>query len=193
MGSNLRSSPKDQIGCSGSKDWQSNWGFEELDQIDAHRSGRFLRLKASLDLKKPLKRGTKLNFQGRDIWVDFKYEQLPNFCFTCGRIGHQLKACEDEDVDADMISELEVKDQAYGPWLRASPLPRVAEERKRDTSSGTCNRSLFSTTSNNKCKSAEKERGGDKEANQDKQQTYGTIIQNQSPSPIVKSALKEVE
>lgn len=38
-------------------------GFEELDLTAAHLNGRFLRLKASIDLNAPLKRGTKLVFR----------------------------------------------------------------------------------------------------------------------------------
>jgi hypothetical protein len=125
--------------------------FEEMDMKECNRIGKFLRIRVSLDLRKPLKRGSKLNFQGKEIWVDFKYEWLPNFCFCCGRIGHQMRDCEDiEDHDEDRFSDLEEKQQAFGPWLRASPLPKASYEVKKESCSSTCSKSLFPSTSNSK-------------------------------------------
>lgn len=28
------------------------------------------------------------------MWIQFKYERLPSFCFHCGKIGHTEKFCE---------------------------------------------------------------------------------------------------
>jgi len=104
-------------------------GYEEMDMKEVNRMGKFLRLRTSINLSKPLKWGSKLHFQGKDIWVDYKYERLPNFCFACGRIGHQMRDCEEvDDLDGDGFIDLEEKDQAFGPWLRASPLPKEMYE-----------------------------------------------------------------
>lgn len=41
------------------------------------------------------------------------YEMLHDFCFYCGRIGHQYKEC--------IYYKSESKDElAYGPWLKAT-------------------------------------------------------------------------
>lgn len=69
--------------------------FVEIDQKESNRMGRFLRIKVKVDLCKPLKRGTILKYQEKSLKVLFKYERLPTFCFVCGRIGHQLKDCEE--------------------------------------------------------------------------------------------------
>jgi interleukin-1 receptor-associated kinase 1 len=141
--------------------------FEEVDPKDSNRTGRFLRLKVSLDLRKPLKKCTKIKFQERNMWVDFKYERLPNFCFACGRIGHQLKECEDvEDVDNNSYSDIEEKSQAFGPWLRASPLPRIIEEPRKDASSGTCSKNLFPTSSQSKGATSEGKKDKEQEVDQ---------------------------
>jgi interleukin-1 receptor-associated kinase 1 len=125
--------------------------FEEVDPKDSNRTGRFLRLKTSLDLRKPLKKGTKIKFQDRNLWVDFKYERLPNFCFACGKIGHQMKECEEvDDVDENNYNDIEEKSQAFGPWLRASPLPRIFEETRKEASSGSCSKNLFPSSSQSK-------------------------------------------
>ncbi|XP_058761605.1 uncharacterized protein LOC131634999 [Vicia villosa] len=123
--------------------------FEEMDLREAHRNGRFLRIKVSLDLKQPLKRGTVMQFKEKNLRVHFKYERLPTFCFTCGRVGHQLKDCEAaRDLSEEGFEELEEQDLSYGAWLRASPLPRVPEEpKKKETNSSSCSKSLFNISS----------------------------------------------
>ncbi|XP_058782089.1 uncharacterized protein LOC131656370 [Vicia villosa] len=123
--------------------------FEEMDLKEAHRNGRFLRLKVKVDLKKPLKRGTVIRFKEKNLRVYFKYERLPTFCFICGRVGHLMKDCEEiGDLSDESYEDLEEQDLSYGAWLRASPLPRVQEEqKKKDSTSSSCNRSLFNLSS----------------------------------------------
>ena len=37
----------------------------------------------------------KLFFEdGKEGWVAFKYEKLPNFCYWCGLVSHDDKDCE---------------------------------------------------------------------------------------------------
>ena len=55
--------------------------------------GRHLRIRVSIDLLKPLKRGITIHLNGKSHWVTFKYEKLPMFCFNCGRIIHGEKGC----------------------------------------------------------------------------------------------------
>ncbi|MCI78218.1 hypothetical protein A2U01_0099488, partial [Trifolium medium] len=70
---------------------------------------------------------------------------------ACGKIGHQMKECEDvDDVDENKYSDIAEKSQAYGPWLRASPLPRIFEEPRKDASSGSCSKNLFPSSSQSK-------------------------------------------
>ena len=47
-----------------------------------------------------------------------KYENVPNFCFLCGRIGHDETECPEE-----IVNRLE---KPYGVWLRPSPLRKDA-------------------------------------------------------------------
>ncbi|KAL8132330.1 hypothetical protein AgCh_007992 [Apium graveolens] len=67
---------------SDAKNFQSTWR-------------QFLRIKVALKVHKPLKVQMRIKKQGGDwMWVKFKYERLPSFCFYCGIIGHSEKFCE---------------------------------------------------------------------------------------------------
>ncbi|KAK5793418.1 hypothetical protein PVK06_034564 [Gossypium arboreum] len=52
------------------------------------------RIKVLVDARKPLRRGIFVAVgDKRQVWLPFKYESLPNFCFGCGIIGHNVKDC----------------------------------------------------------------------------------------------------
>ena len=53
-----------------------------------------------------------------EIWVSFKYEKLPNFCYWCGLISHNGK---DYDVGLVRKEPVNTKPHEYGPWLRVVP------------------------------------------------------------------------
>lgn len=36
-----------------------------------------------------------LNKEMEDVWVFFKYERLPMFCYRCGIPGHQDRDCQE--------------------------------------------------------------------------------------------------
>ncbi|XP_058784594.1 uncharacterized protein LOC131659420 [Vicia villosa] len=136
--------------------------FEEMDAKEAHRNGRFLRVKVTLDLKEPLKRGTVVTFKEKKIRVHFKYERLPIFCFICGRMGHQIKDCEAiEELNEEGFEDIEEQDLAFGQWLRASPLPKITDEsKKRESSSSLSSKDLFNVSSSqSRCET----KGKDKE------------------------------
>lgn len=80
--------------------------------------GKYVRLRVSIDITKPLRRGVLVDMpDGKKAWAPLKYERLPNFCFWCRRLGHGDRDCEDK------LQLLEKDGNAkaqYGPWLRAS-------------------------------------------------------------------------
>lgn len=62
---------------------------------DGMATGRILRLKVRLDIRKPLRRGILMSMgEGKeDRWCPFAYELLPEFCYVCGVIGHIDRIC----------------------------------------------------------------------------------------------------
>ena len=59
--------------------------------------GRFLRVKISFDVRESLMQGANVEFPDDGaLWIDFRYEGLPNFCLICGKLGHVTRWCKDE-------------------------------------------------------------------------------------------------
>ncbi|XP_059446486.1 uncharacterized protein LOC132178037 [Corylus avellana] len=78
----------------GVKIGESLGNLEEVDVAgDGAGWGRCLRIRVSIDITKPLDRGRALELGGKSTWVPFKYEKLPLFCFSCGRIVHGDQGC----------------------------------------------------------------------------------------------------
>ncbi|XP_050278167.1 uncharacterized protein LOC126719681 [Quercus robur] len=88
---------------------------KEFKEIDG---GNFLCLQVSIDLSLPLCRGRLISLEnGRQVWISFKYERLPNVCYWCGRLTHDDKECE---IWIDNEGTLKPDDRQFGPGLRAS-------------------------------------------------------------------------
>ncbi|KAE9450670.1 hypothetical protein C3L33_17428, partial [Rhododendron williamsianum] len=63
--------------------------LEVDDRLEGGEQGRFIRVRARLKVNTPLKRGGNIVCGGsRKVWVDYKYERIPSFCFYCGRVDH---------------------------------------------------------------------------------------------------------
>lgn len=94
--------------------------FVESDPNDFMGVWRnYMRIHVAIDVRFPLKCKMKIRKQGGEwVWLSFKYERLPPFCFVCGRLGHTEKFCE-----ADFANHGSAVERKYGTWLRA-PLRR---------------------------------------------------------------------
>ncbi|KAI8010323.1 hypothetical protein LOK49_LG06G01269 [Camellia lanceoleosa] len=89
-----------------------------LVQVEAQSEGlllnqSFLRFCVAINLQEPLPKGVWLKRPqgGSAIWVFFKYERLSDFCYDCGRIGHDNKICK-------FVSKEQGLAFSYGPELR---------------------------------------------------------------------------
>lgn len=65
-------------------------------------------------LDRPLFKGTKVKFEGKEVWVAFKCENLVAFYFYYGKIDHMEKRCENKIRDA---REDNVNEGQFGDWL----------------------------------------------------------------------------
>ena len=79
--------------------------------------GSFMRVRVLIDINKPLNKGRRFfSSQGKQGWVSFKYERLPNLCYWCGCLSHVDKDCE---LWIDNEGQLKKEEQAYGSWICA--------------------------------------------------------------------------
>jgi hypothetical protein len=92
----------------------------EVLEVDADDEGvgwgEYLRVRIVLDLTKPLSRGRRLKLRDRSIWITFKYEKIPRFCFNCGVIQHGSRGCV---RPGGVRSVGEGRESQFGRWLRA--------------------------------------------------------------------------
>uniref|UniRef100_A0A803LXX6 Zinc knuckle CX2CX4HX4C domain-containing protein n=2 Tax=Chenopodium quinoa TaxID=63459 RepID=A0A803LXX6_CHEQI len=78
----------------------------------------FLRIKVSVDINKPLRRGLRIaNGSSSPRWCGIQYERLADFCYYCSRLNHTDVECQFVEKD---VARKEVVYE-YGPWLGASP------------------------------------------------------------------------
>ena len=89
---------------------------KEFKKVDG---GNFLWLKVKLDLSLPLCRGHLISLEnGKQIWVSFKYQRLPNLCYWCGWLTHDDKDCE---IRIDSKGTLKPEDRKFDSSLRLRP------------------------------------------------------------------------
>ncbi|KAL5767836.1 hypothetical protein ACOSQ2_014619 [Xanthoceras sorbifolium] len=65
-----------------------------------------------INVFKPIKRSLRVDMRGKVFSVMTYYERLPNFCYFCGRMGHLIRDCFDNDVGLMDESKLH-----FGSWL----------------------------------------------------------------------------
>ncbi|KAH7863008.1 hypothetical protein Vadar_012099 [Vaccinium darrowii] len=79
--------------------------------------GKFVRVRVRICIDKPLKRGGNLvDREGNKVWINYKYERLPIFCYFCGLLGHEERSCHSRwETDHDDVGA-----ETYGPWMQAT-------------------------------------------------------------------------
>ncbi|KAL9679901.1 hypothetical protein QQ045_017772 [Rhodiola kirilowii] len=71
------------------------------------------RFRIEIDVNIPIRHGVYMLDEEEDpLWIEFKYERLPNFCYRCGRLSHELEQCTYEVEDPS-------NRRKFGPQLRA--------------------------------------------------------------------------
>jgi hypothetical protein len=55
---------------------------DEVDILDDEVGwGEYLQVRIVLEITKPLARGRMLHLQNKSIWIPFKYEKVPKYCY----------------------------------------------------------------------------------------------------------------
>ncbi|KAJ1399445.1 Zinc finger, CCHC-type [Sesbania bispinosa] len=91
--------------------------------------GSFIKILVDFDTTKPLLPGVNVGSRVDGVlWVDFRFERLPQFCYSCGLIGHEEDSCRSDPVHANND---DTEGQGLGPWLRASAVGRKASNPTR--------------------------------------------------------------
>lgn len=87
------------------------------DENEAKGDG-FIKIRVTIDVSKHLCRGHVISLDsGKELWVSFKYERLPNICYWCGCLTHDDKDCE-QWIKSE--GSLPSESQQFGPWIRAT-------------------------------------------------------------------------
>ncbi|TXG56668.1 hypothetical protein EZV62_017981 [Acer yangbiense] len=86
-------------------------------------SGRFLKVRVMVPIAEPLPRSLRVDLldSGNITTMLLRYERLFDYCFRCGRLGHIMEECADENNSTEVHSEAT---RRLRVWLRASSPPK---------------------------------------------------------------------
>lgn len=88
-----------------------------VEEVETQNNGlamtSFARIRTRIDVTQPLKRFVCIStpHQDEDTIIPLAYERLPDFCYSCGCIGHSLRDCT---LPVETEGQLN-----YGSWLKA--------------------------------------------------------------------------
>ncbi|KAG1362573.1 hypothetical protein COCNU_10G007920 [Cocos nucifera] len=90
----------------------------------------YARASVMIDITHSICSSTKVNVNGTILWQKSIYEDLPDICYTYGRI-----TIDQGDCGCSLLPENLRDIQVYGPWIRMSRVPMVnqSSETTRET------------------------------------------------------------
>ena len=92
--------------------------IESTHGEELYEGSNFLRIRVGVDVTKLLCGGRRIILRsGKESWVSFKYERLPNMCYLCGKLTHMDRECPAWLRGKHALREV---DQQFGSWMRAA-------------------------------------------------------------------------
>ncbi|KAM6566998.1 hypothetical protein CsatA_026126 [Cannabis sativa] len=97
----------------------------DIQEADVNRIAvnGFFKFKVRNSIQSKLFPGYLFPHKGRRIWLQFQYDRLPYMCFNCGRIGHEMRQCQ-EPRATGIHEEGEVR-PIFGSWLQFDSVGRM--------------------------------------------------------------------
>ncbi|WOK93145.1 hypothetical protein Cni_G01838 [Canna indica] len=92
--------------------------------------GKFARFCVLVDIKKPLEHGFWIETVNGRFFQTIAYENLPNICYGCGRIGHREEICllrrtvetrntsDVKEANAKVEDNVDKEERLLGPWIQ---------------------------------------------------------------------------
>lgn len=104
--------------------------FLEVDRCSwQSNQAKFIRIRVDVQLGKPLRIGGFVSSpESGKHWVYFKYERISTLCFSCKKIGHDIKYCSEKAIGKGTENQ-------YGDWMRARWNSKGGLSKSRTTSS----------------------------------------------------------
>lgn len=100
---------------------------------------RAIKIKVLFNIMNPIRAGMHIgNKKDGVTWIDFRYENLPTFCFVCGLIGHVEDICGNREAEQNTGAV-----NTMGGWLRSNIYGRRVNEKKEH---GFCSNPTSSTS-----------------------------------------------
>lgn len=97
-----------------------------------------VKVKISFNIQNPIRAGMFIGNDNDGItWIDFRFKNLPMFCFGCGLVGHNLDVCKNPPL------QYEGGTNPRGVWLRTKIFGRRMVERAEKTFSSNPLKSLY--------------------------------------------------
>lgn len=92
----------------------------------------FVKIKVLFEVCNPIRAGMYIGNEVDGVtWIDFRFENLPMFCFHCGLVGHIEENCLDKQNDIETSDVGTVNPR--GAWLRSNSYGRRVIEKKEKT------------------------------------------------------------
>ncbi|KAK3206892.1 hypothetical protein Dsin_020938 [Dipteronia sinensis] len=86
-------------------------------------SGRFILVRAALNLDEPLRRCLRVDLlgDGKMTTMLLRYGRVPDFCYKCSKLGHTLGECSLPGDNREVTPEANIR---LCTWMRASSPPK---------------------------------------------------------------------